>query len=673
MPFLCISAIVRPLRARLSTHPAEVEYMRKMLLGFVCVLGLLLAASCGDESQGSSTGSEDGTADESTIDGLVIPEAGTPDVGPEEVYVPEPGKFGYPCDENNDCDDEWCIATADGKVCTQTCIDECPQGWACEQVSATGNDLIYACVPNYAQLCNPCSTHEDCIEFSSQAGNLCIDHGPLGKFCGAKCTASNDCPAGYDCLEVPIDGEIIKQCYPVEPNGAPRTCSCSKLAANLGLSTSCYSTNDFGICYGYRECKPSGITNCSAEIPGVEVCNGMDDNCDNQVDNISLPEPCEVKNEHGICVGVLHCTQGLGTGTCDAATPAPEICDGIDQNCNGFADDGFTDTDKDLQMDCVDEDDDNDGVNDDQDNCPFDVNPGQENNEGDDLGDACDPDDDNDGHPDLEDCDPFDANVNSGIQEICDGLDNDCDNLVDEDLCDDANMCTDDKCQTDGTCVHTPNTKLCDDQSVCTQTDVCKESKCTGLSPINCNDNNQCTDDSCDTVAGCQNPLNSAGCEDGNPCTLNDVCSGGQCKPGQFDKCNDNNPCTADACSPLTGCKNTPSNNGAPCSTGSGQCGQGICTQGFCKSTDGTTCSTGNGTCPQGTCSGGSCFINSGQICEAKVDACIIPFCSDKVYGECTANGKCVPKQNPNSTSCGSPCPGGFCTKCCGIEVCIKF
>jgi hypothetical protein len=69
---------------------------------------------------------------------------------------------------------------------------------------------------------------------------------------------------------------------------------------------------------------------------------------------------------------------------------------------------------------------DGDGVPDDSDNCPDDVNAGQENSDGDGEGDVCDTDDDNDGVADLDDNCPTDANP---LQEDfdLDGLGNVCD------------------------------------------------------------------------------------------------------------------------------------------------------------------------------------------------------------------------------------------------------
>jgi hypothetical protein len=81
---------------------------------------------------------------------------------------------------------------------------------------------------------------------------------------------------------------------------------------------------------------------------------------------------------------------------------------------------------------------DGDGIPDDADNCADAYNPEQLDSDGDGYGDLCDPcqfdpnnDADMDGFCGNADCDDNDPSIYPGAIEICDGLDNDCDGLVD--------------------------------------------------------------------------------------------------------------------------------------------------------------------------------------------------------------------------------------------------
>jgi hypothetical protein len=100
--------------------------------------------------------------------------------------------------------------------------------------------------------------------------------------------------------------------------------------------------------------------------------------------------------------------------------------------------------------------------------------------------------------------------------------------------CDDANVCTDDGCLAATGCSHSGVTKTCDaDGDACTSGDACKNSTCLAGPLLYCDDGNPCTDDTCDSKAGCTHTANTAACNDGDPCT-NDKCTGGKCVATAF-------------------------------------------------------------------------------------------------------------------------------------------
>jgi hypothetical protein len=77
--------------------------------------------------------------------------------------------------------------------------------------------------------------------------------------------------------------------------------------------------------------------------------------------------------------------------------------------------------------------------------------------------------------------------------------------------------------------MHAANTARCDDASVCTTADECDNRRCTGR-PLDCDDDNPCTDDSCDPVTGCAHVGHEGACSDGDPCTSEETCVDGRCR-----------------------------------------------------------------------------------------------------------------------------------------------
>jgi hypothetical protein len=550
-------------------------------------------------------------------------------------------------------------------------VGECrPGGTACVDDAAGGKKTVcQGAVGPQSEICD--NKDNDCDGVVDSFAQACFptglsgcapDSGTGAWTCKGICqTGMRACVAGVwqDCVgattpqaEIPCDGKDNNCDGQVDENDPKSSTPCYPTGA-VGCDVS--TGKCVGVCgFGHPACQTNPITGkgelicVGAVTPTQELCNGKDDNCDGRVDedfpNLGLPcnegscqgagqyicnalgkdvectvsslgptpeicdgidNDCDQKIDEtddgmpgvGITCGsaVGECRQGVsecvsGHIVCNDVGPTPEVCNGKDDDCNGSVDEGVAPPAKDCN--------------------PPGLAPGAP------LQGECKP-----GH---FDCAGVAGWVCAGgvgpTLEICDGKDNDCDGRIDNDAdCGPSAICL------DGQCV-----PRCQELEVpCAPDRYCRSGACLlracAVNPCPANQ-------LCDATGSCYDPCVGIACLPGATCQkgLCQDCYSRGCPAGQI--CH-NRQCGPDPCA------------GVGCDLGQ-YCAKGACVQ----SCVGVDCPQGQ-SCRLGQCAADPCTAvtcPSGSYCDPSTLKCQNRICSGI---SCVAGTACVESSGKCETS----------------------
>ena len=400
-------------------------------------------------------------------------------------------------------ENEQCYGTDD---CTLTLTEN-------ESVTASFS-LIDKCSSdeNEGQSCDDgqfCTEGETCQSGVCTGGSLksCSD--------GVGCTDDSCDEANNTCINTPDNGNCndsqfcngVETCDP-EADCQTGTTPCAEGTTCIESSDTCEVTctdkdNDGYAIEGGVTCGPIDCDdeNRNVHPDATEVCNGVDDNCDGSIDETfnDLGESCTVGTGECTRTGSRVCDES-GTGTtCDATpgTPSEEVCDGLDNDCNGSIDE---------------------------------------------TGNAL-----------------CDNGMYCDGQETCGGASG-CINGTPIDCNASGDQCNSGKCdEITDKCIAVPANEgqSCNDGLYCNEGETCQSGICTGGSTKSCSDGVGCTVDSCNEAIDsciyipddnqCDNGLY---CDGAEICDVTNDCQLGipvECAPGnecneETDTCEDNEP-----------------------------------------------------------------------------------------------------------------------------------
>jgi hypothetical protein len=563
------------------------------------------------------------------------------------------------CQTADDCDDSD-LCTTDvcdsGNQCQHIALSNC--GGTCQTAEdCDDNDLCTTDVCDSDNICQhialnncggSCQTAGDCDDGDECTTDICDADNKCQHIavenCGGGCQTADDCDDADPCTTDICD--IDKNCHYVTFKNCTGTC---QLSADCDDGDAC--TTD--ICATGNECLYIAISNCGGSCQTSDDCVDLDPCTSDICDSQKFCHHVSLGNCGGDCENDTECDDD---NYCTVDACVDGVCESDAGAMNGqWCSDQNTETVKDVclnglcagsTVECQFNSSCADGNDCNIESCVENMCVSEIKNNG----DLC-----NDGNIET---------VNDVCHEgVCLGTVAGCFDISD---CNDGNICTTDTCDLGLTVPHCfyefNDGAVCNDNDPFSKNDVCGDGVCKGayacVENVECDDSNDCTDDTCVNFS-CLSVINAAVyCDDHNDATVNDACDAGICK-GELPECNedaecdDGNPCTLNICDEFYHCNPTGypgqySVIGAPCDDNNPNTMNDVCqVQYDCQGVPPVPCLINADCALHQVCIDGNCGFEI-KTCESDYD------CSDGVvctYDACY-NGVCWWANNLPSSSC---------------------